>query len=207
VTDEIHTIGQSNSYMQLAARGRKRGICIVAGLQSMRQMDDVFGKHGAEKISGMFSTRVYFRNSDLETARWISKSLGEHEMFEYTEGESYGSHEMRDGVNLSRQKRVADLVMKEEIMQLNDLVAYLKIVGDYPLAKVNIKVRESQSATEAFIPDESMTLLQRGRVEDPHMLLSMLDKSGEAPLVDDYSKMKKKKKTKKHENWQTTLDL
>lgn len=207
VTDEIHTIGQSNSYMQLAARGRKRGVCIVAGLQSMRQMDDVFGKHGAEKISGMFSTRVYFRNSDLETARWISKSLGEHEMFEYTEGESYGSHEMRDGVNLSRQKRVADLVMKEEIMQLDDLNAYLKIVGDYPLTKVNIKVRENQSEIEAFIPDESMTLLQRRQSEDPHMLPLMSDQNGETPSVDEPTKMKRKKKTKKHENWQTTLDL
>lgn len=160
VTDEIHTIGQSNSYMQLAARGRKRGICIVAGLQSIRQMDDVFGKNGSEKISGMFSTRVYFRNSDLETARWISKSLGEQEVFEYTEGESYGSHEMRDGVNLSKQKRITDLIMKEEVMQLQDLSAYLKIVGDYPLTKVQINIRATQGGVESFVDDKSMLKLR-----------------------------------------------
>lgn len=169
VTDEIHTIGQSNSYMQLAARGRKRGVCIVAGLQSMRQMDEVFGRNGAEKISGMFSTRVYFRNSDLETARWISKSLGEQEIFEYTEGESYGSHEMRDGVNLSKQKRLTDLVLKEEIMQLPDLTAYLKIVGDHPLTQVKITIRETLSSVDAFIADESMTLLKRGEVAVPQV--------------------------------------
>jgi type IV conjugative transfer system coupling protein TraD len=193
VTDEIHTIGQSNSYMQLAARGRKRGICIVAGLQSMRQMDDVFGKNGAEKISGMFSTRVYFRNSDLETARWISKSLGEQEIFEYTEGESYGSHEMRDGVNLSKQKRTTDLIMKEEIMQLPDLTAYLKIVGNYPLTKVQIKVRETLNGSEAFIAEESMTLLRRNIVRESCLIL-------EPPIED-------KVIPKKKEKWQEAIDF
>lgn len=193
VTDEIHTIGQSNSYMQLAARGRKRGVCIVAGLQSMRQMDDVFGKHGAEKISGMFSTRVYFRNSDLETARWISKSLGENEMYEYTEGESYGSHEMRDGVNLSKQKRVTDLVMKEEVMQLPDLTAYLKILGDYPLTQVKIKVRENFGDVQAFIADESMIVLRRGQSPDRTPVESMPEKE--------------KKEARKKKSWETALDL
>jgi type IV conjugative transfer system coupling protein TraD len=212
VTDEIHTIGQSNSYMQLAARGRKRGVCIVAGLQSMRQMDDVFGKHGAEKISGMFSTRVYFRNSDLETARWISKSLGEHEMFEYTEGESYGSHEMRDGVNLSRQKRVTDLVMKEEVMGLEDLCAYLKIVGDYPLTKVKIAVRETKSNVESFIADESMTLLQRGTRPEAELMIPIEGEAEGITNIDSPTKRVKKRKTRKkdvvtQDDWQTALDL
>jgi type IV conjugative transfer system coupling protein TraD len=197
VTDEIHTIGQSNSYMQLAARGRKRGVCIVAGLQSMRQMDDVFGKNGAEKISGMFSTRVYFRNSDLETARWISKSLGEQEIFEYTEGESYGSHEMRDGVNLSKQKRMTDLIMKEEIMQLPDLTAYLKIVGDYPLTKVQIEIRETLDGVEAFIADESMTLLRRENASN-----IVPETSGILEV-----QIEEKIKAKKKEKWQEVIDF
>lgn len=200
VTDEIHTIGQSNSYMQLAARGRKRGVCIVAGLQSMRQMDDVFGKNGAEKISGMFSTRVYFRNSDLETARWISKSLGEQEIFEYMEGESYGSHEMRDGVNLSKQKRITDLVMKEEVMQLPDLTAYLKILGDYPLTKVRIKIRETKNDVEAFIADESMTLLRRGQSETIQIIEPVTNLLLNAPIDE-------KKMVKKKEKWESALDF
>lgn len=200
VTDEIHTIGQSSSYMQLAARGRKRGVCIVTGLQSMRQMDDVFGKNGAEKISGMFSTRVYFRNSDLETARWISKSLGEQEIYEYTEGESYGSHEMRDGVNLSKQKRTTDLVMKEEVMQLPDLTAYMKILGDYPLTKIQIKFKESKNDVDAFIPDESMTLLRRA--ED-----AQLNINEKKPSLMLESPHDEKKKGRKKEKWESALDL
>ena len=47
---------------------------------------------------------------------------------------------MRDGVNLSDQTRTHPLVREEEIMQLKDLEAYVKLPEGLPVTKVKMGV-------------------------------------------------------------------
>ena len=54
---------------------------------------------------GNCATRIVFAEQSSEIAYQISRTFGEKETKEYQEAISYGAHEMRDGVNISLQRK------------------------------------------------------------------------------------------------------
>ena len=55
-------------------------------------------------ISSNCSNKIILKAGNNETAVWGSKLLGTEEVEQYKEGLSYGAHEIRDGVNLSKNR-------------------------------------------------------------------------------------------------------
>ena len=158
--DELATLKKMPNFDQLLARGRKRGICVVAGLQTLAQLKESCGVQAAEKLSGMFATRVLFRNSDPDTANWISRALGRSEVSMRTESISYGAHQMRDGVNLSQQRQLKPLVLPEQIMALKDLTAYVRLAGDYPLTKTSFDYQKREIISKSFVERDVSSLFE-----------------------------------------------
>lgn len=72
----------------------------------------------------------------------MSKWLGLQEVSEAIENISYGAHQMRDGVSLNDQRREKPVVNPDKLMKLPDLEAYLKVPGDYPVAKVRFRYHQ-----------------------------------------------------------------
>ncbi len=58
---------------------------------------------------------------------------------------------MRDGVNLSNQTQIKQVVTASHIMMLNDLEAYLKFPQNLPVTKVKFDYTNIESQTEEFV--------------------------------------------------------
>ena len=83
------------------AESRQFGGCFVLGVQVASALRDLYGRNGAETISGLCGTRVVLAAPDRDTAQWSADSLGRSEVEEVAENVSYGANTIRDGVSLT----------------------------------------------------------------------------------------------------------
>ena len=92
-----------------------------------------------------------FRIEGAEIAERMSKWLGVQEVSETIENISYGAHQMRDGVSLNDQRKEKPTIHPDRLMKLPDLEAYLKVPGDYPIAKVTFEIHRLEKVAEGFV--------------------------------------------------------
>lgn len=158
--DELISLHKQEVLPKALAEVRKYGGCIVAGIQSVSQLQEQYGYAETKSLSSLFNTKVIFRNTDHETARTMSQLIGEQEVIEAMETISYGEHAYRDGVSLNDQKKIKPAVSATDIMALNDMEAYLKLPGALPVARVLFTHRNIQKICPAFIAKAENILKQ-----------------------------------------------
>ena len=151
ILDELPALKKTPSLKTALAEGRKYGGCIVAGVQNIHQLKEIYGNNGANSLLDLFNTRFIFRVGDEETARFSSNLLGKQEIKEQEEQLSYGANTMRDGVNINTQERSKSLVLSTEIMHLKDLSAFVKLQGHWPITKLNMSYKKARNANKPFI--------------------------------------------------------
>ncbi len=152
IIDELAALQKLPSLPMGLAEGRKYGGCFLVGFQSKPQLEEIYGRQTAEAMLDLFNTKVFFRCTEPSTQAWVSKVLGDKEEIEPQENISYGANSMRDGVSLSHHTRQKPLVMPTELSQLKDLEAYIKLPGDYPCTKLQMKYQKpSNSSVPAFL--------------------------------------------------------
>ena len=162
VLDELPTLHQVPSLQPGLAESRQFGGCFVLGIQVISALRDLYGRNGAETVSGLCGTRVVLAAPDQETARWSAESLGRGEVTEYSEGLSYGASAMRDGVSLTERREMRPLALPSEIMRLENLHGYLKFPGPWPVASIRLDYVGRPKVAESFIPREGVALPKRG---------------------------------------------
>ena len=79
--------------------------------------------------------------SDNNIAEYASKSLGEAKIDETKESLSYGSNTMRDGVNINSSEKIERLVLPDEIKNLDPRTCFVKLCGNYPITKLEVKLQ------------------------------------------------------------------
>ena len=139
ILDELPTLHQVPSLQPGLAESRQFGGCFVLGIQVSSALRDLYGKNGAETISGLCGTRVVLSAPDRDTAQWSADSLGRAEIEEVSEAYSYGANTMRDGVSLTPRRELRSLALPSEIMRLPNLTGYLKLPGPWPVARIKLK--------------------------------------------------------------------
>ena len=154
VLDELPTLHQVPSLQPGLAESRQFGGCFVLGIQVISALRDLYGKNGAETISGLCGTRAVLAAPDQETARWSAESLGRGEVEEYAHGLSYGASVLRDGVSLTQRREMRSLALPSEIMRLENLHGYLKFPGPWPVARIKLDYVHRPKAAERFVPRE-----------------------------------------------------
>ncbi len=154
ILDELPTLHQVPSLQPGLAESRQFGGCFVLGVQVASALRDLYGRNGAETISGLCGTRVVLAAPDRDTAQWSADSLGRSEVEEVTEGYSYGANTIRDGVSLTPRRELRALALPSEIMRLENLSGYLKFPGPFPVASVRLKYVARPKAAERFVPRE-----------------------------------------------------
>ena len=145
ILDELPAMGRIPSLKTVLAESRKYGGCIVAGIQNIHQIFNIYGKNDALNLLDLFNSRYIFRVGDPETAKISASLLGEQEIKEIQESLSYGANTMRDGVNLNIAERRRPLVIPTEIMNLEDLECFVKLPGPYPITKLKMKYQNIKS--------------------------------------------------------------
>ena len=152
VLDELPTLHQVPSLQPGLAESRQFGGCFVLGIQVISALRDLYGRNGAETISGLCGTRVVLAAPDRDTAQWSADSLGRSEVEEVTEGFSYGANTIRDGVSLTPKRELRALALASEIMRLESLHGYLRFPGPLPVAKIRLAWTDRPGAAERFVP-------------------------------------------------------
>ena len=92
-----------------------------------------------------------------ETATWASQYLGEGEIEEWHEGLSYGAHEMRDGIQVNRNKIIRPVVLPSELMTLKAGEGYISFAGFKP-AKFKFADQSFPKISSPY--DENLELLE-----------------------------------------------
>ena len=152
VLDELPTLHQVPSLQPGLAESRQFGGCFVLGIQVVSALRDLYGRNGAETISGLCGTRVVLAAPDRDTAQWSADSLGRAEIEEIAEGFSYGANTIRDGVSLTPKRELRPLALASEIMQLDSLHGWLRFPGPLPVARIRLEYVARPKAAERFVP-------------------------------------------------------
>ncbi len=152
ILDELPTLHQVPSLQPGLAESRQFGGCFVLGVQVASALRDLYGRNGAETISGLCGTRVVLAAPDRDTAQWSADSLGRSEIEEVTEGFSYGANTIRDGVSLTPRRELRALALPSEIMRLENLSGYLKFPGPFPVASIRLNYVARPAAAKRFVP-------------------------------------------------------
>ena len=151
ILDELPTLHQVPSLQPGLAESRQFGGCFVLGVQVASALRDLYGRNGAETISGLCGTRVVLAAPDRDTAQWSADSLGRSEIEEVAEGFSYGANTIRDGVSLTPRRELRALALPSEIMRLENLSGYLKFPGPFPVASIRLRYVKRPAAAERFV--------------------------------------------------------
>ncbi len=150
ILDELPTLHQVPSLQPGLAESRQFGGCFVLGVQVASALRDLYGRNGAETISGLCGTRVVLAAPDRDTAQWSADSLGRSEVEEIAEGYSYGANTIRDGVSLTPRRELRALTLPSEIMRLENLSGYLKFPGPFPVASIRLNYVARPAVAERF---------------------------------------------------------
>ena len=151
ILDELPTLHQVPSLQPGLAESRQFGGCFVLGVQVISALRDLYGRNGAETISGLCGTRVVLAAPDRDTAQWSADSLGRAEVEEVAEGFSYGANTIRDGVSLTPKRELRALALASEIMRLENLHGYLRFPGPLPVATIRLDYVRRPKAAERFV--------------------------------------------------------
>lgn len=172
VIDELPSLHKLASLPAFLAESRKFGGCGVIAFQMISQLREIYGPDGADSLSGLCATWACLRQNDPKTAEWTAKSFGEAEILEQSEGLSYGSHEMRDGVSLSQNRKMRQILLPAEVRNLDDLEGYIRLrgklkSGPVPVAHFQMKRPKIKSVSEAFIKAKRIEALPAPQVIQP----------------------------------------
>ncbi len=136
--DELAALGRVQALSDALTQGRKFGLCACAGLQTVAQLRGAYGLQGAQTLLSCFSSQLILRAGDPETADWGSRLLGDQQLSRRVRSEGSGSGGSHSGE--SEQISIERVVLPSEIAGLPDRRGFLKLAGDFPIARVEIPI-------------------------------------------------------------------
>ena len=208
ILDELTSLHRLPYLRKTLAKARKFGGCVVVGLQNFAELEEEYGNKGARSISALLNTRYFFREPDPDMAKWSAENFGEEIIDEVREGISYGANTMRDGVSINRVEIRRPLVSHSEIMTLDDLHAYVRLPGKFPVTSVDFQFKEREKRNEGIIPRK----IDTSQLKEVDELIETCEKAGiivgEEKNINAVAKKKPNKIKEKQEiNETQSLDV
>ena len=149
--DELPTLQKLDVLKLALTNTRKYGLCMVLGVQDFSQLYEIYGHDLAKTIISGCQTKLMLRVTDGGAAKLLADLMGKTEVDEKEETLSFGINAQRDGVSVYARRSMRDIVLTSEILTLPDMVGYLVIPGDYPIAKVEYTYIPTPKIAEGFI--------------------------------------------------------
>jgi type IV secretory pathway TraG/TraD family ATPase VirD4 len=148
--DELASLDKLKDLKNALTKGRKMGLCVMAGLQSTAQLNENYGNNEAKTLRSCLRSLVVLGGSktDPDTCEDLSRSLSEHEV----ERESESRNDGNTSSTSTRMDIVRErVVMPAEIANLPELTGFVYLAGDRPLAKVTFEYMAFKQRTPAFV--------------------------------------------------------
>lgn len=76
--DELKMLPRLNHFEDALNFGRSLGVSIIAGIQSMEQLYEVYGEYGGNNIASAFQTVFCFHTNDAASRQYIKDIFGEN---------------------------------------------------------------------------------------------------------------------------------
>lgn len=114
VLDELAAIPKNNTLEQWLSRGRSKGVRTIAGVQSLSQLQSIYGEKNAETLLGLFATMVVLRiGAPGSAASVASAALGERRVMTTSI-----STDVNGGNSSTQSEQNLPVVTPEEITHL-----------------------------------------------------------------------------------------
>ncbi len=102
------------SLPEYAATVPGRGLSLSVAVQSLSQLEGVYGRAGALALREALESHVYYRPSDLATAQFLEDRLGEVSAYAHSVSKGQDGGRSSEG----RSERPVPLLVAQEILQL-----------------------------------------------------------------------------------------
>jgi type IV conjugative transfer system coupling protein TraD len=152
ICDELPSLHELPRLPKVIAETRKYGGCFILGMQNKLLLEDVYGEKIGRGILDLLNTSFFFRSPSPDMANYVSEALGSQEIEDMRENYSYGANNIRDGISIGTQKMVNPLVIPSEIMSLDEMKCYLKLLGTYPITLLKLVHNIRPEIAKDFIP-------------------------------------------------------
>ena len=152
IIDELATLNRLPFLTGKLAEVRKVGGCFVVGFQVLSQLEDIYGREGANTVMGNLNNTIFGSTPDHTTAEKFSKALGMADQIESRENISVGANENRDGVGFIKNRFERPIATPTQIMRLPQLKAYFTFAYDSPTALVSFKPSKIRLTELQLVP-------------------------------------------------------
>ena len=127
IIDELAALGRLSRLTKALSEMRKYNVAISCCLQSTSQLSSLYGTYDARVIMEQFMTKFFFSNNASNIQDILNASFGYIDMIEKNESLSFGQHEMRDGVQLSSNRKRKPLISTDDLAALEPLECYISL--------------------------------------------------------------------------------
>lgn len=142
LADEVGQYGQVSGFVDALTEGRKRGLSVWAGVQSLAQLQATYGGNGARTMLSCFRHVVIFNTPDPQGAEDASKWIGERTV-KVTTKQSNGGEATR-----KEQRRA---VTPHDIRSLPNLMCYAWVSGKSEWLKTKVVRCEPPIISAPFV--------------------------------------------------------
>jgi len=111
--DEFANVGALPDFPTTISVARGRGLGLVLGVQSLGQLEGLYGRHGAETIRVNCATKLFLHGLDGEGSEHVSRILGERTMLGTRTSRSH------TGVTTSDDVQGRSLLTADEVRRLD----------------------------------------------------------------------------------------
>lgn len=137
VLDELCVLPKIPGLDSASNFGPSKGLCLTIGCQSYFQIDEKYSQPTRRSLVSGAGCHVFYSVGDPQMAKEASSIIGSADLIVNRQTISTGVQDSRDGGNTSDQDSTKAVVSPDQIMDLQPLHAYLRILG-YPAAPVDI---------------------------------------------------------------------
>jgi len=151
ILDELASVGKIGSLEAALTKGRKHGLCCVAGVQSTAQLERIYTRESAVVLRSCFRNLCAFAlaKADPDTAETFSKALGEREVDRAVQSRTRGASGASESVSVQRVRE--RVVLPSELAELPDLTAYLCLAGAQPARRIGLTPKNRPVVAPAIV--------------------------------------------------------
>lgn len=150
ILDEFPALQQLSCIEGLLTRGRSKGASVFLAIQTIMQLDKIYGRETRETIIDDCASSITFRVGSPETSEYLSKKIGDVKKVKTGENFVLKIGSKNDGVNINRQETVERLILPATIQELDNLNCYVKIPG-YSTTRTVLRPKKYSEETEPFL--------------------------------------------------------
>lgn len=160
VADEFASLGKVEKLLDLASKGRKKGACLIVGIQTVAQLEAIWERTGRDLLKNCLQTVLALRSADGSTSKFLEQDFGETE-FTRQEKSTTKADGKRSESSSVRHVREA-LIMASQFQSLPPRTGFLRIAG-MDACEITLPIVSGPRRLNPFVPRAAPTPAARSK--------------------------------------------